>query len=532
MTTIDDSEDLARFGYRQELNRTLGSFSSFAAGFSYLSILTGLFQLFYFGFGAGGPMFIWSWPLVLTGQFLVALGFAELAAHYPLSGGAYQWSKLTGSPRTGFIVGWIYLACLVVTLSAVALALQALLPQVSSAFQVIGSAGDTHASAMNAVLLGCGLIVLTTTLNAVKVSVLARVNNAGVLSELFGAILLIVLLWVFAQRRPDEVLMAGTGGEGGSALGALLGSALAASYVMYGFDTAGSLAEETTNPRRRAPRAILQALAAAGLLGFLLLLGAMMAARDLNAGDLGRIDGGLPSIVTATLGGAVGRVLLVDVILAVFVCALAVHASAVRLVFAMARDGLLPVLAVSGSSVPELEDAHRARVRGWRSGDGHPRGERQPSEAHRSGDDGRGPVGESRVSDRHGHVVAKAVGGMAASRGEREGLFFAGPAGDSHKRRGGRVELVHGCEHRLAARRRLRPAMAASLRAGNPHGDSCSDGARSRHSASRTSSATSCRGVKRRGQILFLARLSSFGSRCGRALALSPTEDIAARNKI
>ena len=178
MTTIDDSEDLARFGYRQELNRTLGSFSSFAAGFSYLSILTGLFQLLYFGFER--VIYVRSWPLVLTGQFLVALGFAELAAHYPLSGGAYQWSKLTGSPRTGFIVGWIYLACLVVTLSAVALALQALLPQVSSAFQVIGSAGDTHASAMNAVLLGCGLIVLTTTLNAVKVSVLARVNNAGV----------------------------------------------------------------------------------------------------------------------------------------------------------------------------------------------------------------------------------------------------------------------------------------------------------------------------------------------------------------
>ena len=30
MTIVDDSEDLARFGYRQELNRTLGSFSSFA----------------------------------------------------------------------------------------------------------------------------------------------------------------------------------------------------------------------------------------------------------------------------------------------------------------------------------------------------------------------------------------------------------------------------------------------------------------------------------------------------------------------
>jgi amino acid transporter len=164
MTTPDDSEDLARFGYRQELTRTLGSFSSFAAGFSYLSILTGLFQMFYLGFGAGGPMFIWSWPLVLAGQLLVALGFAELAAHYPLSGGAYQWSKLTGSPRVGFVVGWIYLACLVVTLGAVALALRALLPQISPVFQVVGSASDSRASAMNAVLLGCCLIALTTAL--------------------------------------------------------------------------------------------------------------------------------------------------------------------------------------------------------------------------------------------------------------------------------------------------------------------------------------------------------------------------------
>ena len=342
MTISDDSEDLARFGYRQELTRTLGSFSSFAAGFSYLSILTGLFQMFYLGFGAGGPAFIWSWPLVLGGQFLVALGFAELAAHYPLSGGAYQWSKLTGSPRAGFVVGWIYLACLVVTLGAVALALQALLPQISPVFQVIGSASHPRESAMNAVLLGCGLIALTTALNSGKVAVLARVYNTGVVTELCGAILLAVLLWAFATRSPADVLVAGAGANVRSLLGPLFASALAASYVFYGFDTAGSLAEETRNPRRVAPRAILQAVAAAGILGYLLLLGAMMAAPDLTAGELGRIDGGLASIVTATLGGPFGRVLLVDVIFAIVVCALAVHASAVRLVFAMARDGLLP----------------------------------------------------------------------------------------------------------------------------------------------------------------------------------------------
>ena len=88
-----DTRDLAAFGYKQVLDRTLGSFSSFAAGFSYISILTGVFQMFYVGYGAGGPAFYWTWPMVFLGQFTVALCFAELSAHYPLSGGIYQWSR-------------------------------------------------------------------------------------------------------------------------------------------------------------------------------------------------------------------------------------------------------------------------------------------------------------------------------------------------------------------------------------------------------------------------------------------------------
>src|SRR5438445_5632002 len=134
----DDSNELARFGYKQELDRTLGSFSSFAAGFSYISILTGLFQTFYLGFGAGGPAFFWTWPTVFVGQFLVALCFAELAAHYPLSGSVYQWSKQIGHRAVGWMSGWVFLACLIVTLAAVALALQTTLPQISPLFQIIG----------------------------------------------------------------------------------------------------------------------------------------------------------------------------------------------------------------------------------------------------------------------------------------------------------------------------------------------------------------------------------------------------------
>jgi hypothetical protein len=88
-----DRRDLEAQGYRQELSRTLGSFSAFAAGFSYLSLLTGLFQNFHLGYQAGGPAFFWTWPVMLAGQFAVALCFAELAAHHPLCGGVYQWSR-------------------------------------------------------------------------------------------------------------------------------------------------------------------------------------------------------------------------------------------------------------------------------------------------------------------------------------------------------------------------------------------------------------------------------------------------------
>src|SRR5207244_2413869 len=156
-----DQQDLARFGYRQELARSLGGFSSFAAGFSYISILTGMFQTFHLGFDAGGPAFFWTWPVVFAGQLLVALCFAELAAQYPVSGSVYQWSRQIGHRAVGWLAGWIFLACLIVTLAAVALALQVTLPQIHAGFQIIGDGGNPIDSAGNAVLLGCLLIALS-----------------------------------------------------------------------------------------------------------------------------------------------------------------------------------------------------------------------------------------------------------------------------------------------------------------------------------------------------------------------------------
>jgi amino acid transporter len=174
---------------------------------------------------------------------------------------------------------------------------------------------------------------------------LARINNAGVIAELVGVVLLIGLLFAHARRGPAILLDAMGHGEGGTwgYLGPALTAALMASYVLYGFDTAGTLAEETGDPRRRAPRAILQALVAAAMIGALLIASAVLAVGDPSRPELGQIAGGLSLIVKEELGSGLGTLFLIDVVFAVFVCALAVHAGTVRLIFAMARDNNLPM---------------------------------------------------------------------------------------------------------------------------------------------------------------------------------------------
>src|SRR5437764_10283392 len=114
-----DEQDLARFGYKQELKRSLGVFSSFAVAFSYISPSTGIFALFYLGLTTVGGAFIWSWPLVAAGQLLVALGFAELSSHYPVAGSVFQWTKYLAGKTYSWFTGWVYLFAGILTVASV-----------------------------------------------------------------------------------------------------------------------------------------------------------------------------------------------------------------------------------------------------------------------------------------------------------------------------------------------------------------------------------------------------------------------------
>ena len=340
----DHSDELAEFGYKQELDRSIGRFASFAAGVSYISILTGVFQLFYFGFAFGGPAVLVD---LADGLRRPADGRALLRrARRQLPGGGLDLQLGQEDARTATVAwlgGWMMLTASIVTIAAVALAYQITLPEISDFFWFYGDGSGEYDFAINAVILGTVLIIFTDAHQRAR-------READVAHQQHGRV-------HRADRRrgpdrraarqrharPDVVFETQGTGEGHDwgYLGAFLAASLASAYVMYGFDTASSLGEETHEPRKTAPMAILRAVIASFVLGGLIILFAMMAVGNINAPEIGEF-GGLQFIILDVLGDTVGKIFLICVVIAVTVCCLAVHTATIRMAFAMARDNNLP----------------------------------------------------------------------------------------------------------------------------------------------------------------------------------------------
>ncbi|HVB23376.1 MAG TPA: amino acid permease [Ktedonobacteraceae bacterium] len=347
-----DEALLQKFGYKQELQRRLGFLSNFAVAFSYISVSTGTFSLFYLGLSAGGPAFFWSWPIVAIGQFLVALNFAELASHFPIAGSIYQWSKRLSSPTLGWFTGWIYFFAGVLTVTAVAftvpIPLLAIFPHIPG----------TILGMPNTVFIALLAIILCTLINVAGVRLVSIINNIGVAAEIVGMIGFALILLLFNNHQPISFLFTGphvslqsdaqpwTPGFGNTYGGAFLAALFMSLFVIYGFDTAGTLGEETRNPQKNAPRGVLWSIGLSFIAGLLFLGGTLLSIK--NYPKIESIAQGanflqaLPTIIQDALGSFWGNVYLFVVLIAIFVCTLAIQSATIRLMFSMGRDGRLP----------------------------------------------------------------------------------------------------------------------------------------------------------------------------------------------
>jgi urea carboxylase system permease len=341
-----DQPVLPPSGYAQELRRGVGSFSSFAAGFSFVSILTTVFQLFGLGFGFGGAAFFWTWPLVFAGQLLVALNFAQLAASWPISGAIFQWSSRMAGTTFGWFTGWVMIIAQILTVAVAAIAVQAVLPSIWDGFQIVGGPGadpslTSPTGAQNAVVLGLILLTITTLVTIISVRLMAITTSVGVLIEIIGVVVVVVALFLLPERSPSVVFTTqGAAPTDSPYIWAWLASSLMAAYVLVGFDSAGELAEETHAPRKTIPKTIVRAVVVSGLGGALLIVATLVSAPSLTDGKLA--TGGIAWVLTERLGPVFGRLILVAVVVAVFACTLAVQTSGSRMLYSMARERSLP----------------------------------------------------------------------------------------------------------------------------------------------------------------------------------------------
>jgi len=330
-----DSADLARFGYSQELKRSLGLGSSFAVAFSYISPSTGIFTLFFLGLTTIGGVFIWTWPVVALGQFIVALNFAEVSSHYPVAGSVFQWTKYMASRTYSWFTGWIYLFAGMLTVAAVVATLPiALIPALNG----LGWHSLNAASLNTQLVIALITLVVITVLNIYGVRLVSIINNTGVVFEILGMFVFALVLLAFHNHQGFSVVTnsAGLPVNGSTFLAAMFMSL----FVIYGFDTAATLAEETRDPRRAAPKAVLYSVIGAFVIGGVFLLGTLVAIP--NMGVAVKNAWGPAQIIEANFSTPFATIYLLVVSAAIFVCCLSILAATIRLCFGMARDNQLP----------------------------------------------------------------------------------------------------------------------------------------------------------------------------------------------
>ena len=370
-----DDAHLRSLGIKPELRRTLGFLSNFAIAFSFISVSTGSFGNFGVGIGLGGPAFFWSWPIVIGGQLLVALVFAELASHFP--GGRLDLPVVEAPVQPN---------------ARLVHRLVLLLgpgrhrhggrrhrrvrdrrhPRRGRRRGFLDSPDPTGITTMFT-FVSLVTLVLTTLINAFGVRLLSILNNIGVATEILGMFVFALILLFFANHQSPSILFDTGGAEaatGGNYLPAFMLGMFMALFIVYGFDTAGTFGEETIDASRQAPRGVLASILISGAVGAVFLLGVILAIPSIPDAMAEGQAGGFPiaTTITAVLqtelfaGITLGELYLFVILASVFVCTLAIQGAATRMMFSMSRDRHLPLGSLWGQVNPTFKTPANAAI--------------------------------------------------------------------------------------------------------------------------------------------------------------------------
>lgn len=282
------------------------------------------------GAGAAAPVAILIAGIGIGG---VAWIIAQYAKRIHLCGSLYDYISRSAGPRFGLVSGWLYYGAMLILGVAT--------------FLLLGGLTQTFLQTILSVnvpwgLLALGYVALITAIVVIGVQISIR-------AQLVLALVSMAVVLVFS------LIIIGKGGHGGHSLSAtpfnpvsigalnLLYGVLYGINMFIGFESAANLAEETANPKRDVPRAVLFSLILVGAY-FLVTAYAQDIGFGLNATAWESSGFPLQSLASGgEFGSSVfGDIMSVIVIFDVLAVTIGVSVAVTRGMLAMARAGRLP----------------------------------------------------------------------------------------------------------------------------------------------------------------------------------------------
>jgi APA family basic amino acid/polyamine antiporter len=322
-------------GGEDGLKRAVGVLDLTALGIGAI-IGTGIFVILGEAIGDAGPAIILSFVLAGLTCAFSALAFAELASTIPVAGSAYTYSYATMGELIAWIIGWDLILEYAVSVAAVSVGwgqyfndLLDTLFGISLPESIAGPPGEGGVVNVPAVFI----VLAVTAVLCYGIRESARANSVMVVLKL-AVLALFLVLGVTAFTSDNLSPFTPNGVDG------VVTAASVIFFAYIGFDAVSTSGEETRNPSRDLPIAIVGSLAIATILYILV---AVVAVGALPSDQLSGAEAPLATAIDEGAGfGWASSIISFGALVAITSVVLTILYGQTRIMFAMARDGLVP----------------------------------------------------------------------------------------------------------------------------------------------------------------------------------------------
>jgi amino acid transporter len=331
MSEQNASLDVERFGYRQELKRSLSFWDLLIYGLIFM-VPIAPFGIFGSVFNASGGMVALAYAVGAVGMLFTALSYAQMSKAFPLAGSVYAYAGRGIAPPVGFVAGWQILLDYILV--------PALL------YIISGIAMNAFVPGIPVVVWVIGFIVLNTIINYFGIELTARTNRVMLVLELIVlAIFLVIGIGALASGKSTGDWLSPLFDSDTFSVGLIFSAVSLAALSFLGFDAISTLAEENREAGNQVARATVASLLVVAVLFVVQTWVAALLVPDreklLTEGD----TAGTAFYDAAEYAGGHWLYVLTAVMTALawgFADALVAQAATSRLLYSMARDRRLP----------------------------------------------------------------------------------------------------------------------------------------------------------------------------------------------